>query len=156
LVTLTIASGPSGASLGGSTSVTVVNGIATFSSLSLTMVGTYTLQASSTGLTADTSSSFTITVGAVSAFAVGGFASPTTAGTAGPFRVAGVDVFGNVVPGYPGTVHFPSSDGRAVLPADYTFIGSDIGSHGFSATLKTAGFQVLTASDGTASGSQGI
>src|SRR5579864_800260 len=34
--------------------------------------------------------------------------------------------------GYTGTVHFTSSDAQAVLPADYTFVPSDAGSHQFS------------------------
>jgi hypothetical protein len=70
-----------------------------------------------------------------------------------------VDAYGNTTPGYTGTVHFSRSDGKAVLPANYTFTSSDTGSHPFSFTLKTAGTQSVTASDtvthgitGTASG----
>ena len=37
--------------------------------------------------------------------------------------VTAVDAYGNVATGYTGTVHFTSSDGQAVLPANYTFIG---------------------------------
>lgn len=48
---------------------------------------------------------------------------------------------------YTGTVHFTSSDLHAVLPADYTFVSSDKGSHTFSATLNTSGSQSLTATD---------
>src|ERR671922_300253 len=46
-----------------------------------------------------------------------------------------------------GTVHFTSSDGQAVLPADYGFVAADAGVHTFSATLKTAGSQSITATD---------
>src|SRR5207245_7464146 len=46
--------------------------------------------------------------------------------------------------GYSGTVHFSSSDGAATLPADST-LSSGTGT--FSATLKTAGSQTLTATD---------
>ena len=49
--------------------------------------------------------------------------------------------------GYTGTVHFTSSDGPAVLPANYTFTGGDAGTHVFSVTLKTAGTQSITATD---------
>src|SRR5207247_575599 len=45
------------------------------------------------------------------------------------------------------TVAFTSSDGQAVLPANYTFTNSDVGVHTFSATLKTAGTQSITAKD---------
>jgi hypothetical protein len=60
------------------------------------------------------------------------------------------DVANSTAAGYAGTVHFTSSDGQAVLPADYTFTagsGGDNGSHTFSATLKTAGSQTVTATD---------
>jgi hypothetical protein len=49
--------------------------------------------------------------------------------------------------GYTGTVHFTSSDARAALPGNYTFSAGDAGAHTFSATLKTAGSQSLTATD---------
>jgi hypothetical protein len=57
------------------------------------------------------------------------------------------DSFGNVATGYRGTIHFSSSDSQAILPADYTFTAVDAGLHTFSATLKTAGTQSLTATD---------
>jgi hypothetical protein len=44
-------------------------------------------------------------------------------------------------------VHFTSSDGQAVLPADYTFTAADTGVHTFSETLKTSGSQTVTATD---------
>ena len=48
---------------------------------------------------------------------------------------------------YTGTVQFTSSDGQAVLPANYTFSAADQGVHTFSATLKTADSQSVTATD---------
>jgi uncharacterized repeat protein (TIGR01451 family) len=57
--------------------------------------------------------------------------------------------------GYTGTVHFTSSDPQAVLPADYTFLGSDAGTHTFSFTLKTLGDQTITATDTRSSGFTG-
>src|SRR5262249_6616235 len=50
---------------------------------------------------------------------------------------------------YTGTVHFASSDPKAVLPADYTFTTVDAGVHTFTATLETAGVQSITARDMT-------
>src|SRR5207237_5231817 len=76
-----------------------------------------------------------------------GLPSPATQGTAGTITVTANDRFGNTATGYTGTVHFSSSDPHAVLPADYTFVSSDQGSHAFSVTLKTAGTQSLTATD---------
>jgi hypothetical protein len=85
--------------------------------------------------------------------------SSTTAGTAFTLKLTARDPYGNTATGYSGTVHFSSSDGKAVLPANYTFTSSDAGSHTCSVTLKTAGRQSVTASDtitssitGTASG----
>jgi FG-GAP-like repeat/FG-GAP repeat len=58
------------------------------------------------------------------------------------------DAYGNVASGYRGTIHFTSSDPKAVLPANYTFTAADAGVHDyFSATLKTAGTQSITATD---------
>jgi hypothetical protein len=53
--------------------------------------------------------------------------------------------------GYTGTVHFTSSDPQAVLPANYTFAAADNGVHTFTATLKTAASQSLTATDAATS-----
>jgi len=57
------------------------------------------------------------------------------------------DAYGNLVTGYRGTVRFSSSDSQAGLPSSYTFTAADNGVHTFSATLKTAGSQSLTATD---------
>src|SRR5262249_25156475 len=88
-------------------------------------------------------------------FQVGGFPSPTVAGSAGSFTVTALDQLGETVTGYRGTAHFTSSDAQAVLPADYAFTAADNGVHTFSATLKTAGTQSITAADPTAAGSAG-
>jgi hypothetical protein len=58
-VTLTIA--PSGPTLGGTVTVAAVNGIATFNDLTVDAVGTYTLGATSIGLTGATSAAFDVT-----------------------------------------------------------------------------------------------
>ena len=99
------------------------------------------------GLTA--SATVTVNPAAASTVMVSGFPSPVTAGTAGTFSVTIKDAFGNVVTGYRGTVHFTSTDMRAMLPADYTFTAADAGTHVFTATLKTAGSQSITATDTT-------
>src|SRR5262249_27047674 len=80
------------------------------------------------------------------------------AGAASTVTLTAKDSFGNVAAGYRGTVHASSSDPRAVLPADSPFAAADAGMHTFSATLKTAGTQSLTATDtanGALTGSQG-
>jgi hypothetical protein len=79
--------------------------------------------------------------------ALGGFPSTTTAGAAGTFTVTALNADGTTNTSYSGTIHFTSTDGQVVLPADYTFTAADNGSHVFSATLKTAGTQSITATD---------
>ncbi len=70
--------------------------------------------------------------------------SAATAGTAFNFTVTALDGLNNPMTGYTGTVQFTSTDGTAVLPANTTLING-VGT--FSATLKTAGSQTITATD---------
>ena len=64
-VTVALGTNPAGGTLSGTTTVAAVNGVATFSDLSLDKVGTgYTLTASSGTLTAATSNAFDITAAA--------------------------------------------------------------------------------------------
>ena len=70
--------------------------------------------------------------------------SSFTAGTAGTFTITVLNPDGSADTGYTGTVHFTSSDPQAVLPADFTVLN---GVDTFTATLKTAGIQSLTATD---------
>jgi hypothetical protein len=104
-----------------------------------------------------TQSGIMVSPGPVSVLAVTGFPSAIVAGTSGMFTVTSQDAYGNLITGYRGTAHFTSSDGQAMLPANYTFTAADNGVHTFSATLKTAGSQTITATDtviGTITGSQ--
>ena len=59
------------------------------------------------------------------------------------------DTYGNTATGYRGTVHFTSTDDQAALPANYTFIAGDAGTHSFSVTFKTTGSQSVTVADTT-------
>ena len=68
----------------------------------------------------------------------------STVGAAFNFTVMALDQFNNTATGYTGTVHFTSSDASATLPADSTLSN---GAGTFSATLKTAGNQTITAKD---------
>src|SRR5262249_13160053 len=85
--------------------------------------------------------------GATNSLLVAGFPSSVPAGTSGTVTVTARDASGNAAPGYPGTVHFTSSDVQAALPADYTFTAADNGVHTFAVTFKTAGTQAVTATD---------
>jgi hypothetical protein len=139
----------SGGVLSGASTATVaaVAGVATFSNLVPTKAGTFTLSASDGTLTGATSNNFTVNPGAATTLIVAGFTSPVTAGIASNFTVTAKDASGNTATGYAGTVNFTSSDPQAVLPANYTFVVADSGMHTFSATLKTAGAQSITATD---------
>jgi len=66
------------------------------------------------------------------------------AGTDFQVTVTALDATGNVVTSYPGTVHFSSTDGQAVLPGNSTLTN---GTGTFSATLRTAGSATITATD---------
>jgi hypothetical protein len=98
------------------------------------------------GVLSGTQSGITVTPAAMSRVTVAGFPSSVTAGVAGYFTVTASDAYGNRAT-YTGTVRFTSSDAKAVLPGNYTFTAADAGMHTFSATLKTAVAQSLTATD---------
>jgi hypothetical protein len=85
----------------------------------------------------------------VSSLTVAGFPSVLTAGSGGSFTVTALNADGTIDTSYTGAVHFTSSDPQAVLPVNYTFTTADAGVHTFSATLKAAGTQSITASDTT-------
>jgi hypothetical protein len=67
-----------------------------------------------------------------------------TAGTAFTFTVTALDASNRPTTHYTGTAHFTSTDGQAVLPANSMLTN---GTGTFSATLKTAGSQTITATD---------
>jgi hypothetical protein len=73
--------------------------------------------------------------------------------------VKATDAGGNVITNYTGTVHFTSTDPRAVLPADYTFFASDKGTKTFGGvellTAGTSGFSVTDSADSSLTGSEG-
>lgn len=60
------------------------------------------------------------------------------------FTVNAVDASNQTVTSYSGTVHFTSTDPHALLPADSTLVS---GTNVSSATLTTAGSQMITATD---------
>src|SRR5207237_6870644 len=63
-VTVALGTNPGGGTLSGTTTVAAVNGVAAFSTLTINRTGTgYTLAASASGLTGNTSAAFNITPG---------------------------------------------------------------------------------------------
>ncbi len=69
------------------------------------------------------------------------------AGEAVEVTVSAMDTEGNVATGYLGTVGFSSSDAKAVLPENYTFVDSDNGTKRFTVTFQTTGAATLTVQD---------
>jgi uncharacterized repeat protein (TIGR01451 family) len=115
-----------------------------------TVAGSLTNTATVAGSSTDpnmgnNSASVTTTIGAAAATHFSVTAPGTaTAGTAFSVTVTALDASNAVVTGYTGTVHFTSSDGAAVLPANST-LTNGVGT--FSVTLKTAGAQTIAATD---------
>jgi hypothetical protein len=139
-------SGASGTFSDSGTSISMNTNTAGVASAPFTANGTsggpYTVSASATGLTT-VGFNLTNTAGGATHFSVTGPGS-ATAGASFNVTVTALDASNNTAAGYAGTVRFASSDGSAVLPANGTLIN---GVGIFTATLKTAGAQSVTATD---------
>jgi RHS repeat-associated protein len=135
------------------TNTTLTNGVGTFSA-TLKTAGNQTITATDTVTSsiAGVTNSITVSAAAATHFTVSA-PSSATAGTAFNFTMTALDQFGNTATGYAGTVHFTSTDGSAVLPANAT-LTNGVGT--FSATLKTAGNQTITATDTVTSSITGV
>jgi hypothetical protein len=105
-VAIAIATGPSGATLIGTTPVTASNGVAKFTDLDLRTAGNYTLTATtpstSPPLTPATTSTIMVTAAAVDHLKLTSGPTPSTVAVLAPFSlaVAAVDFFGNTVTTY--------------------------------------------------------
>lgn len=108
---------------------------------SRTITVTDTVSSSITG----TSGSIAVSPGAAASFAVQAL-SPQTHGQQFQVSVTAEDAYGNTATGYGGTVHFTSTDGSAVLPADQA-LASGVASPLPLVTLNTVGTQTVTATD---------
>ena len=122
----------------------LTNGTGTFSA-TLKTAGVSTITGTDTvnGSIAGISGNITVSAGSATALVVTAPAS-ATAGTAFNFTVTAKDSFGNVATGFADMVKFSSTDAQALLPANSALTN---GSAAFSATLKTAGNQIITATD---------
>src|SRR5204862_412292 len=119
-VTVALGSNPGGSTLGGTTTVAAVNGVASFSPLTLDKTGTgYVLTATATGLNTATSSSFNITAGVATQLAFGTEPGTTVANRqiTPAVKVRALDAFGNVATGFTGAVAVAlgSNPGSATL-----------------------------------------
>jgi hypothetical protein len=127
-------------------------------SVTLTTLGSQTVTASDLLSSTSTGTSNVINVVPPPAthFTVSGPTNAVTAGNAVSFTVTALDQFNHAASGYAGTVTFSSSDSGAILaPGELLTSGTGV----FSATLVTAGSQLLTATDtvtGSILGSTGV
>jgi len=123
---------------------TLVNGMGTFSA-TMNTAGGQTITATDTVAAAIRGTSASIDVSA----SLGPHLSVTapandTAGSSFNFTITALDGANDVLPSYSGTVSFTSSDSQASLPVNSTLTS---GTGSFSATMKTAGSQVIIAAD---------
>lgn len=123
---------------------TLTNGVGTFS-VTLKTVGGQSITATDTASITGTSSSINVKALGASHFSVASTTSVAAAGAAFSFTVSALNASNTVVTDYSGTVSLTSSDSQAVLvPVSATLTN---GTGTFSATLKTAGAQTITATD---------
>ncbi len=114
-VTVSVYSGPTGATLQGTTTVEALHGVATFSDLTLTTAGLYQLQASGVNLNGANSAQFSIIAGTAAQLEF--VQQPTSAAigaSIAPAATVGVaDSYGNIVTGATSTIQLAINDGPA-------------------------------------------
>jgi len=128
--------------------VAAVSGLATFPNLVLTQAASYTLTATSPGLTNGTSIPSFVYAAAPHHIVLTTPAA-AVAGTSFQYSANVVDAYGNVVSGYGGTIHFTSSDAAAVMPPDYTYNNAISAYGSVGSVMKTGGPQTITATEVT-------
>jgi hypothetical protein len=117
-VAITTGTGATGAVLGGTLTVTAVNGVATFADLNIDTQGSaYTLTATSSGLTAATSTAFDITVATRLIFTVQPTTAPVSTTITPAVQVMAFDDFGNAVTNWAGSVAVAITSGTGTQGA---------------------------------------
>jgi hypothetical protein len=119
---------------------TLTNGAGTFSATLKTSGGQII---SATSIVSGSSISIAVSAGPASQLAI---SAPATVVATVPFSftVRALDSYNNAASSYAGTVHFTSSDTKAILPTNSQLPG---GAGIFSATIETVGNQTITATD---------
>src|SRR5213079_3150969 len=159
-VTVVLGSNPGGSTLGGTTTVATVNGVASFSTLTLDKTGTsYALTATASGLSPATSSGFSITPGAAAQLVFGTEPGTTVANRliTPALKVRALDVLGNLVPGFTGsvTVALGTNPGGAILSgttpvaavsgvATFFDLSLNKTGTGYTLTASASGFAAVT------------
>lgn len=149
-ITVAIASGPSGATVGGTATLAAQNGLVSFGTLSLTKAGAYTLSISDGSLTGTSSDSFTISPAAPVSLVISQQPTNGTAGQAMPTVAVEVeDKYGNPVDGSSVSLAIASGPAGSVLGGTTILATSDGMTNFTNLTLNRAGTYTLSASDGT-------
>src|SRR5207302_7560861 len=160
-VTVALVTNPGGATLGGTTTVAAVDGVASFSPLTLDKTGTgYELTATAAGLNPATSSGFNITPGAATQLVFGTQPSTTVADhqISPAVKVRALDALGNLVPSFTGsvTVALGTNPGGAILSGTTPvaavggvatfFLSLNRTGTGYTLTASASGFTPVTSS----------
>jgi hypothetical protein len=119
-VTVAIAANPGSGALGGTATVAAVNGVASFSNLTISQAGNgYTLSAAATGLTGATSAAFDVTAARATQLGFSVQPSSVTAGTsiAPAVKVTARDATGSVATGFSSAVTLSISAGTGTAGA---------------------------------------
>ncbi len=127
--------------------VPVENGVATFSNLSLSTAGNYTLIAESdSDLIGSAAAVTALAVTPATHFRISGAPGTTGAGQSFNISITALDAFNHVVTGFTGTIQVASSDPQ-IGPVDYTFSPAGNGALIVPVMLETAGSRTITVSD---------
>lgn len=150
-ITLTLGSNPGGATLGGTTTASAVNGVATFSNLTINKLGNgYTLVASASGLAGDTSSAFNIGAGAAAKLAF--TTQPPGSTTSGANFLVAVtvqDALGNTVTSNSSAVTLALTNANGATLSGTKTLNAFTGVAQFPGlSIDKAGSYTLTATDG--------
>ncbi len=159
-VTVAFGNNPGGGTLGGTTSVAAVGGVASFADLSVDQASTgYWLTATASGLSKATSSEFSVTAAAATQLAFGVQPGTTVADhhIAPAVKVRAFDAFGNLATGFTGNVSVAlgSNPGGGTLSGTVpvaavagvaTFFDLSINKTGvgYTLTASAAGFSAIT------------
>jgi hypothetical protein len=148
-VTISIAGGPG--TLGGTLTVTAVNGVATFSNLSLKTAGSYTLKVVDGSLVGTTSSSFSVAAAAASQLI---FVQQPSSATAGRVISPAVaveleDQFGNVASTDTSDVTLAVATGLSSLSGTTTVAAVNGVATFKNLSITTSGTYTLNATDGS-------
>ena len=147
-VTIALTSGTG--TLGGTTTVAAVAGVATFSNLNIVVADSYTLQATDGSLSNGTASRFTITPAAASKLVVTTQPTTTVAGQTISNIVAKVeDQYGNVVTTDSSNVVIAIASGTGTLNGTKTVAASSGVATFSTLNITTTGSFTLTVTDGS-------